>query len=56
MRQSERIELYEEALERLRAAGLVYACWCTRAEIREAASAPHGGAARGRLPGHLPAT
>ena len=55
VRQSERIALYEEALGALRAAGLVYACWCTRAEIREAASAPHGDAARGRLPRHLPA-
>ena len=38
VRQSERIALYEEALETLRANGLIYACWCTRAEIREAAS------------------
>jgi glutamyl-tRNA synthetase len=40
-RQSQRIALYEEALAALRAQDLVYACWCTRAEIREAASAPH---------------
>jgi glutamyl-tRNA synthetase len=38
VRQSERRALYEEALERLD----TYPCWCTRAEIREAASAPHG--------------
>jgi glutamyl-tRNA synthetase len=38
VRQSERIGLYEEALGRLG----VYPCWCTRAEVREAASAPHG--------------
>ena len=30
------------ALERLDAQGLLYRCCCTRAEIREAASAPHG--------------
>jgi glutamyl-tRNA synthetase len=42
VRQSERGALYEEAVERLRSAGLVYECFCTRAEIREAASAPHG--------------
>ena len=40
--QSEREALYREALERLRADGLLYECWCTRAEIREASSAPHG--------------
>jgi glutamyl-tRNA synthetase len=42
VRQSSRGALYEDALERLRAQGLVYECFCTRAEIREAASAPHG--------------
>ena len=42
VRQSERRERHRDALERLRAAGRVYACWCTRAEIREAASAAHG--------------
>ena len=40
---------------RLDRQGALYPCWCTRAEIREAASAPHGAAARGRLPRHLPA-
>src|SRR3954464_10825447 len=38
VRQSERLDLYAEALERLD----TYPCFCTRAEIREAASAPHG--------------
>jgi len=42
VRQSERRERHRAALEQLRAAGRVYPCWCTRAEIREAASAPHG--------------
>ena len=42
LRQSERGERYAEAVESLRAQGLVYECFCTRAEIREAASAPHG--------------
>lgn len=50
MRQSERLEAHREAFERLRALGVVYPCWCTRADIREAASAPHvvkdAGAAR----------
>ena len=34
-RQSERGSIYEDALGRLRAAGLVYACDCTRASIAE---------------------
>jgi glutamyl-tRNA synthetase len=42
VRQSERAALYEEAIARLDAAGLLYPCYCTRAEIREASSAPHG--------------
>lgn len=44
--QSGRTALYESALSRLRAAGLVYPCFCTRAqvaaEIAASASAPHG--------------
>ncbi len=43
--QSQRSELYRAALEQLRSADLLYECWCTRAEIREAASAPHGAVA-----------
>lgn len=39
--QNERRELYQAALERLSAAGLIYPCYCTRAEL--AASAPHAG-------------
>ena len=38
--QSERTALYQAALERLEARGLVYPCFCTRAELH-AASAPH---------------
>jgi glutamyl-tRNA synthetase len=51
VRQSERTALYETALARLDAAGLVYECWCTRAEIREAASAPHEALPEGAYPG-----
>lgn len=39
--QSERLAFYEGALERLRAAALIYPCTCTRADIARAASAPH---------------
>jgi glutamyl-tRNA synthetase len=51
VRQSERGELYGAAVERLRGEGLLFECWCTRAEIREAASAPHGALPEGAYPG-----
>ena len=51
-RQSERLALYEDALGRLRAAGLVYPCFCSRAEIAAASQAPHGPSDEGpRYPG-----
>jgi glutamyl-Q tRNA(Asp) synthetase len=40
--QSSRLDAYAAALEGLRARGLLYPCFCTRAEIAEALSAPHG--------------
>jgi glutamyl-tRNA synthetase len=40
--QSEREAQYEDALRALAEKGLVYECWCSRAEIAAAASAPHG--------------
>lgn len=51
VRQSGRMDLYREALARLEARGLLYPCYCTRAEIRAAASAPHGIPAADRYPG-----
>ena len=45
-RQSERSEIYIEHLNRLEKDGLIYPCWCTRAQ-RLAASAPHLGENRG---------
>ncbi|HET6448993.1 MAG TPA: tRNA glutamyl-Q(34) synthetase GluQRS [Conexibacter sp.] len=51
VRQSERRERHRTALEHLRASGRVYPCWCTRAEIREAASAAHGPLPEGAYPG-----
>jgi glutamyl-tRNA synthetase len=50
-RQSTRTDRYREALEVLRADGRVYPCWCTRAEIRAAAEAPHGPLPEGAYPG-----
>ena len=41
-RQSERLERYRAALERLQEAGLAYPCFCSRAEVAAAALAPHG--------------
>lgn len=40
--QSQRHELYQAALEQLVKKGLVYECYCSRADIAAAASAPHG--------------
>jgi glutamyl-tRNA synthetase len=51
VRQSERLALYAEAIERLDRDGRVYPCFCTRAEIREAASAAHGPLPEGAYPG-----
>ncbi len=51
VRQSERMKLYEEAVARLDGEGLLYPCYCTRKEIRAAASAPHGISAADRYPG-----
>jgi glutamyl-Q tRNA(Asp) synthetase len=40
--QSQRTATYEAALEQLKARDLVYACFCTRADIAAALEAPHG--------------
>lgn len=49
-RQSESVDRYVVALERLEDDGLVYECYCSRKDIREAARAPH------TAPGHYPGT
>lgn len=51
VRQSDRVGLYEQALADLRSQDRLYPCFCTRAEIREAASAPHGEYPEGAYPG-----
>jgi glutamyl-tRNA synthetase len=51
LHQSTRRLAYEEALSELRRQDRVYPCFCTRAEIREAASAPHGEYPEGAYPG-----
>lgn len=51
VRQSERTWFYNDALAKLHASGRLYPCFCTRAEIRQAASAPHGKVPEGFYPG-----
>jgi glutamyl-tRNA synthetase len=41
--QSERLEIYCAAFEKLRAAGLVYPCTCSRQDVLRALQAPHAG-------------
>jgi glutamyl-Q tRNA(Asp) synthetase len=40
--QSDRLPVYARALDDLRAEGLLYPCFCTRADIAAATTAPHG--------------
>ncbi|HXD27554.1 MAG TPA: tRNA glutamyl-Q(34) synthetase GluQRS [Arthrobacter sp.] len=49
VRQTERADGYNAAIDLLRGAGLLYECFCTRRDIAEAPSAPH--AAPGAYPG-----
>lgn len=44
--QSDRFALYDAALDELVRRDLVYPCFCSRREVREAAAAPHDGAPR----------
>jgi glutamyl-tRNA synthetase len=39
--QTERLSIYEQALDRLKAKERVYPCTCTRSDVERAASAPH---------------
>ena len=51
MRQSDRTEAYRSAIARLTAEDRTYPCYCSRREIREAASAPHVHLPDGAYPG-----
>ncbi|NNC48872.1 MAG: tRNA glutamyl-Q(34) synthetase GluQRS [Sphingomonas sp.] len=42
LRESQRLGRYDDALEDLNARGLVYPCFCTRSDIQQALTAPHG--------------
>lgn len=41
--QTERLPIYQEALEQLRVSERIYPCTCTRSDVEAAASAPHVG-------------
>ena len=43
--QSERTAAYQAALDKLKTQGLAYPCFCTRADIAQSLTAPHGDAA-----------
>jgi glutamyl-tRNA synthetase len=49
--QTQRVRLYEQALDQLKERELVYPCTCSRADIAAAASAPHVGQEGPRYPG-----
>ncbi|HEY4036719.1 MAG TPA: tRNA glutamyl-Q(34) synthetase GluQRS [Ktedonobacteraceae bacterium] len=50
--QSERLEIYQHYLQHLQEVELLYPCYCSRAEVAHAASAPQQGAGDGsRYPG-----
>jgi len=51
LRQSARLDAHAEAIAALEARGILYPCFCTRREIAEAASAPHGPLPEGAYPG-----
>lgn len=51
VRQSERFEIYRAVIEELTKRDLVYPCYCSRREIREAVSAPQGNYAHVPYPG-----
>ena len=62
--QTQRLALYEKALEYLRSHEMIYTCTCSRADVERAASAPHAedeegprypGTCRGRDPGEVAA-
>lgn len=50
--QSQRLALYGTAFERLRAAGQIYACTCSRKDVQGATTAPHEQADEPLYPGH----
>lgn len=50
IRQTDRLDVYRSTIDRLVDAGLVYGCYCSRREIREATQAPNGPWSHGHYP------
>jgi len=50
-RQSDRLDLYDQALQRLNVRGLLFPCLCSRADVGRAASAPHADESGPAYPG-----
>lgn len=51
LRQSERTDIYQAAISSLAEANMLYPCFCSRREVREAAAAPHVHLPDGAYPG-----
>jgi glutamyl-tRNA synthetase len=51
VRQSQRGAAHDEAIAQLEGQGLLYPCYCSRREVREAAQAPHDHLPEGAYPG-----
>lgn len=51
IKQVDRLGIYSEVIDQLLETGRVYECFCTRREIRDAPSAPHGSLPEGAYPG-----
>lgn len=51
LRQSERLDRYEDALKAIEANGDAFPCFCSRKDLREASSAPHEDGAEVPYPG-----
>ena len=51
IKQGDRLGIYSEVIDQLLETGRVYECFCTRREIRDAPSAPHGDLPEGAYPG-----
>jgi glutamyl-tRNA synthetase len=51
VRQTERLQRYADVLAQLDASGATYPCFCSRAEVRAASTAPHGSGPDAPYPG-----
>lgn len=49
--QSDRLSVFQEALQRLKEAGVIYPCTCSRKDVAAAMTAPHEGSGEALYPG-----